>query len=80
MEAGEILDNATAEDGAVQGAPVVEVRRVENLEIDGVQHGRLGEDLKDPAELEAVGAGQRCVAEDDVKKTSWKDSQKCPHF
>ena len=32
-----------------------------------MQHGRLDEDLKDQAELEAVGAGQRCVAEGDVK-------------
>ena len=35
-------------------AEVVEVRRVERLEIDGVLHGRLDEDLtEDPAELEA---------------------------
>ena len=57
-------------------ADVVEVHRVERFEIDGVLHGRLDEDLKeDSARLEAVGVGQRFVAEDDVK-TSWKDTQK----
>ena len=48
-------------------AQVVEVRRVERFEIDRVLHERLGEDLKDPAQLEAGGAEQRFVAEDDVK-------------
>ena len=66
-EAGEALDDATAEDGVVQGAPVEAGRRVERLEIDVELHERLDEDLKDPAQLEAVGAGQRFVAEDDVK-------------
>ena len=45
----------------------MEVRGVERLEIDVELHGRLDEDLKDPAQLEAVGAGQRVVSEDDVK-------------
>ena len=57
-------------------AQVVEVRRVDRFEIDRVLHERLGEDLKeDPAQLEAVGAEERFVAEDDVK-TSGKDTQK----
>ena len=47
---------------------VVEVRRVDHFEIDGVLHGRLDKNLKeDPAKLEAVGAGQRFLPEDDVK-------------
>ena len=67
-EAGEVLDDAIAEDGGVQGAPVEAGRRVDRFEIDGVQHGRLDEDHKeDPTEIEAVGAEQRVVAEDDVK-------------
>ena len=46
----------------------MEVRRVERLEIDEVLHERRDEDLKEgPAQLEAVGAEQRFVAEDDVK-------------
>ena len=46
----------------------MEVRQVERFEIDVVLHGRLDEDLKeDPAELEADGAEQRFVAEDDVE-------------
>ena len=46
----------------------MEVRQVERFEIDVVLHGRLDEDLKeDPAELEAVGAERRFVAEDDVE-------------
>ena len=52
----------------MQGAPVEAGRRVDRFEIDGVQHGRLDEDHKeDPTEIEAVGAEQRVVAEDDVK-------------
>ena len=56
-------------------AQVVEVRRVQRFEIDGVLHGRLDEDIRNPAQLEAVGAEERFVAEDDVK-TSGKDKQK----
>ena len=52
---------------ALGEAEVVEVRGVERLAIDVVLHGRLDEDFKDPAQLEAVGAGQRVEAEDDVK-------------
>ena len=75
MEAGYVLDDATAEDGVVQGAPVEAGRQVDRFEIDGVQHGRLDEDLKDQAQFEAVGAGQRVVAEDDVKdvREGWQE-------
>ena len=47
-----------AEGLSLLGEPeVVEVRRVERLEIDVELHGRLEEDLKeDPDELEAVRA------------------------
>ena len=49
-------------------AEVVEVRRVERFEIDVELHGRLVEDVQDdPAQLEAVGAEQRLVADDDDK-------------
>ena len=67
MEAGEVLDDTTAEDGVVQGASVEAGRQVERLEIDEERHERRDEDTKDPAQPEAVGAGQRFVAEDDVK-------------
>ena len=61
-------------------AQVVEVRRLERFEIDRVLHWRLDEDLKeDLDQLEAVGAEERFVAEDDVK-TSWKDSRSSPPF
>ena len=49
-------------------AGVEEVRQVERVVIDGVQHWRLDEDLKeDPDQLEVGGGEQRFVAEDDVK-------------
>ena len=67
MEAGEGLDDATAEDGAVQGAPVVEVRRAERLGIDVDLHERIDEGLKDHAQPDVVGARQWFVAEDEVK-------------
>ena len=35
-EAGEVLGDATAEDGEVQGAPLEAGRRVDRFEIDGV--------------------------------------------
>ena len=35
-EAGEVLDDATAEDGVMQGAPVEAGRQVDRFEVDGV--------------------------------------------
>ena len=73
-ESGGVLDNATAEDGEVQGAPVEAGRQVERLEIDEERHERRDEDAKDPAQLEAVeqnnGLWQKTTS-----KTSWKDTQ-----
>ena len=56
VDAGEVLDDATAEDGAVQGSPVVEVRRAERLGIDVDLHERIFEGLKDHAQPDVVGA------------------------
>ena len=67
VEAGGVLEDATAEDGEVQGAPVEAGRRVERVENDEELHERLYKDVKDPAQLEAGGAGQRFVPDDDVK-------------
>ena len=39
VEAGEVLDDATAEDGVVQGAPVDADRQVERVDLDGVLQG-----------------------------------------
>ena len=50
------LEEAAANGLSLLGeADVVDVRRVERFEIDGVLHGRLDENFKeDPDELEAV--------------------------
>ena len=54
VDAGEVLDDATAGDGGVQGAPVEAGRQVDRFEIDVELHERR-EDIKDDqAELEAV--------------------------
>ena len=39
MEAGEVLVDATAEDGGVQGAPVDAGRQAERVDLDGVLQG-----------------------------------------
>ena len=62
----------------MQGAPVKAGRQVERVEIDGVLRGQLDEDHKDPAHLEAVGAGQWFVAEDDVKSIMEGDAEVLP--
>ena len=68
VESGEVLDDATAEDGGVQGAPVEAGRQVERVDLGEELRERLDEDLKeDTAQLEAVGAERWFVAEDDVK-------------
>ena len=53
-EAGEVLDDATAEDGGVQGAPVEAGRRVDRFEIDVELHERREDIKEDQVELEAV--------------------------
>ena len=78
MEAGEVLVDATAEDGGVQGAPVDAGRQAERVDLDEELHERLDEDIKDPAELEAVGAEQRFVAEDNVKDILEGDAEGLP--
>ena len=46
MEAGDVLDDATAEDGEVQGAPVKAGRQVERVDLGEELHERLDEVLK----------------------------------
>ena len=53
-EAGEVLDDATAEDGGVHGAPVEAGRQVDRFEIDVELHERREDIKQDQAELEAV--------------------------
>ena len=62
----------TAECRALRSRRVV---KSSDLKDEELQHGRLDEDLKNPAQLEAVGVEQRFVAEDDVQDVPEGDAK-----
>ena len=76
---GRGIDDATAEDGEVQGAPVEAGRQVDRFEIDGVQHCDLMKTSKRQPNLRRSeqnnGLWPRTTS-----KTSWKDLQKYSPF